>query len=477
MERAVQRTPSTAPSARVSIWESVRGCGLWGKEVDKADLRKQVVMPLYLRRAVAAAVAAKDEAAGVAAASAADGEAEKEVGPVVAPVVVFVNSKSGGRHGPELKVRLHELISEEQVFDLSVVKPSHFVQYGLGCLERLADQGDNRAKATREKMRIVVAGGDGTVGWVLGCLSDLYKMKREPVPPTGIIPLGTGNDLARSFGWGGSFPFGWRSAVKRYLSKAATAPICRLDSWQAAILMPEGEIKELPYALKKGEPTDLLEIAQETGTELPEKASCYKGVFYNYLSIGMDAQVAYGFHHLRDEKPYLAQGPVANKVPIETPPMLSLNIASPKPGRFVRRIQETEIEEALKRMKSGKAMGPDGIPIELIYAGYSCTQGWFCTPCAAGPQLSVRSLVILNLYNYGSGRHPWGDLKPEYLEKRGFVQAHSDDGLVEIFGLKEGWHASFVMAELIKAKHIAQVLSLFLSSLLHYILAKGEIIY
>ncbi|GJN35606.1 hypothetical protein PR202_gb24399 [Eleusine coracana subsp. coracana] len=31
----------------------------------------------------------------------------------------------------------------------------------------------------------------------------------------------------------------------------------------------------------------------------------------------------------------------------------------------VRRIQETEIEEALKRMKSGKAMGPDGIPIEV----------------------------------------------------------------------------------------------------------------
>ncbi|TVU28846.1 hypothetical protein EJB05_20381 [Eragrostis curvula] len=427
----VRRAPSTAPSARVSIWESVRACGVWGKEVDKADLRRQVVMPLYLRRAVKAAVVAKDEAAGVAAAS----EAEVEEGPVVAPVVVFVNSKSGGRHGPELKLRLHELISEEQVFDLSAVKPSDFVHYGLSCLERLADQGDNCAKSIREKMRIVVAGGDGTVGWVLGCLSDLYKTKREPVPPTGIIPLGTGNDLARSFGWGGSFPFGWRSAVKRYLSKAATAPICRLDSWQAVILMPEGEIKELPYALKKGEDSDRLEISQQNGTELSEKASCYKGVFYNYLSIddnasvtmklsaltmhklheqqngtrvttiGMDAQVAYGFHHLRDEKPYLAQGPVANK---------------------------------------------------LIYAGYSCTQGWFCTPCAAGPQLSVRSLVVLNLYNYGSGRHPWGDLKPEYLEKRGFVEAHSDDGLLEIFGLKEGWHASFVMAELIKAKHIAQ---------------------
>ncbi|GJN32405.1 hypothetical protein PR202_gb20913 [Eleusine coracana subsp. coracana] len=33
--------------------------------------------------------------------------------------------------------------------------------------------------------------------------------------------------------------------------------------------------------------------------------------------------------------------------------------------RFVRRIQEAEIEEALKRMKSGKAMDPDGIPIKV----------------------------------------------------------------------------------------------------------------
>ncbi|EAY87801.1 hypothetical protein OsI_09221 [Oryza sativa Indica Group] len=388
MERAEEtpRAPSTAPSARVSIWESVRACGVWGKEVDKAELRRQVVMPLYARRAVAAAVKAKDEAVGVAAAAERGEEGEVEVEAAVTPVVVFVNSRSGGRHGPELKVRLHELISEEQVFDLSVVKPSDFINYGLGCLEKLAEQGDNCAETIRKKLRIMVAGGDGTVGWVLGCLTDLYRLKREPVPPTVLTKL-------------------LREAVKRYLSKAATAPTCRLDSWQAVVMMPDGEIKELPYALKKTEPADCLELCQENGSELPEKASCYKGVFYNYLSIGMDAQVAYGFHHLRDEKPYLAQGPVANK---------------------------------------------------LIYAGYSCTQGWFCTPCTASPQLSVRSLVVLNLYNYGSGRHPWGDLKPDYLEKKGFVEAHSDDGLLEIFGLKEGWHASFVMAELIKAKHIAQ---------------------
>jgi len=32
---------------------------------------------------------------------------------------------------------------------------------------------------------------------------------------------------------------------------------------------------------------------------------------------------------------------------------------------FVRRIQEVEIGEVLKRMKGGKTMGPDGIPIEV----------------------------------------------------------------------------------------------------------------
>lgn len=37
------------------------------------------------------------------------------------------------------------------------------------------------------------------------------------------------------------------------------------------------------------------------------------------------------------------------------------------------------------------------------------------------------------------------------------MEAHCDDGLIEIFGLKQGWHASFVMAQIITAKHIAQV--------------------
>lgn len=44
------------------------------------------------------------------------------------------------------------------------------------------------------QLRVLVAGGDGTVGWVL---STLDSLKWTTYPPIALMPLGTGNDLAR----------------------------------------------------------------------------------------------------------------------------------------------------------------------------------------------------------------------------------------------------------------------------------------
>jgi hypothetical protein len=45
---------------------------------------------------------------------------------------------------------------------------------------------------------------------------------------------------------------------------------------------------------------------------------------------------------------------------------IELDISSDDLNRhFVRSIQESEVKDALKRMKEGKAMGPDGIPIKV----------------------------------------------------------------------------------------------------------------
>ncbi|XP_074571398.1 diacylglycerol kinase 4-like [Curcuma longa] len=420
---------SEPPSRSSSIKDnSLRGGGL--VKVDKDDLRRRVMIPDRLAAAIVEAVRSRNIAAGLVAEAAAREVGWEDEDPPESPLVVFINSRSGGRHGSVLKGRLQNLIGADQVFDLSVSKPSDFVQFGLACLERMADLGDDCAKATRENMRVMVAGGDGTVGWVLESLGQLYEESREPILPIGIIPLGTGNDLSRSFGWGGSFPLTWRSAVKRSLYKAITGPICRLDSWHIVVSVPVGDLIKLPHSLRHLGESTFTPDGYIEGL-LPETMTCFDGAFYNYFSIGMDAQVAYDFHHLRDEKPYLAQGPLTNK---------------------------------------------------LIYTGYTCKQGWFFTPCISDPSLrglkhilrlsikrincleweqipvpsSVRAIVMLNLHNYASGRNPWGNLKPEYLEKRGFVEAQMDDGLLEIFGFKQGWHASLVMVEIISAKHIAQ---------------------
>ncbi|KAK4344445.1 hypothetical protein RND71_037539 [Anisodus tanguticus] len=389
-------------SGRSSVVESIKGgFTLAGVRISKEELRRRITMPEYLRLAVREAIQTKDDTDTVkryfdmAYAPGADIPQPPE-----APIVVFINSKSGGRHGPQLKARLQELMGEEQVFDLSVVKPHEFVQYGLSCLEKFAVLGDSCAKVTRERIRVVAAGGDGTVGWILGCLGELKKQGREPVPPTGIIPLGTGNDLSRSFGWGGSFPFNWKSATKSILDRVATGPINRLDSWNLLLSMPAGEKLETPHSLKLTEDASLDQELDIDG-ELPKKLSNYQGVYYNYFSIGMDAQVAYGFHHLRNEKPYLAQGPISNKISKTTTGFTVLGLLLMGNSNF----------SASLEIRNWDIKGLNNIL--RLYVKKVSSSKWEQVPVPS----SVRSIVTLNLPSYGGGRNPWGHLKPDYLEK------------------------------------------------------------
>ncbi|XP_028291828.1 diacylglycerol kinase eta isoform X1 [Gouania willdenowi] len=126
------------------------------------------------------------------------------------PLLVFVNSKSGDNQGVKFLRRFKQLLNPAQVFDLVNGGP----HLGL----RLFQKFDN--------FRILVCGGDGSVGWVL---SEIDKLNLHKQCQLGVLPLGTGNDLARVLGWGPSCDDD--TQLPQILEKLERASTKMLDRW------------------------------------------------------------------------------------------------------------------------------------------------------------------------------------------------------------------------------------------------------
>jgi len=113
------------------------------------------------------------------------------------PIFVFVNIKSGARQGEALHTKLTALLGPNQVIALAGGVPEKMSENNLFLLFIyilfllfIFIFISLPMIANIPKLRILVAGGDGTVAWVLDAMDRINYPK--PYPPVGILPLGTG---------------------------------------------------------------------------------------------------------------------------------------------------------------------------------------------------------------------------------------------------------------------------------------------
>ena len=140
--------------------------------------------------------------------------------------------------------------------------------------------------------KILVCGGDGTVGWVLQCLDNVGQESECDSPPCAIVPLGTGNDLSRVLRWGPGYT-GQEEPIS-VLKDVIEAEEIRLDRW--TVIFRSDEPNRPP-------PIDLLERNQISIQRDREGSEDCILVMNNYFGLGIDADLCLGFHNAREENP------------------------------------------------------------------------------------------------------------------------------------------------------------------------------
>ncbi|KAH0790615.1 diacylglycerol kinase 2 isoform X1 [Histomonas meleagridis] len=168
------------------------------------------------------------------------------------PILLFVNPASGGGLG----LRLMELLAN--VNNVYIVQlPSEQNTWP----EKYSNVVGN------PELRAAVAGGDGSVNWVVTLLSNYYTGSFRP--PLAVIPFGTGNDMSRSLGWGKGMSNSHLLQIGRLIENIESSThIEDVDVWSVTI---HDKIKN------------------ETKTSQ----------MINYLSFGTDAAIAVDYEGIR----------------------------------------------------------------------------------------------------------------------------------------------------------------------------------
>lgn len=279
-------------------------------------------------------------------------------------IIAFVNPKSGGQKGRVVFERLKNYLHKDNVFDLTKGGPKPG-------LEKHKD---------KKNLRVIACGGDGTVGWVLSVIDEIDF--GENLPAVSILPLGTGNDLARTLGWGGGYN---NESMEVFLNKVINGKLVQLDRWTITTSIIE----------RKNENVDKNPSESKEDTE-KAKAKLPLTVLNNYFSIGADAKIALDFHEAREKNPEQFTSQAFNKI------------------EYARNYSKDLINQSCKNtIQNIKEFECDGVD------------------CLAKiKELNSHSIVFLNIPSYMSGKKPWKN------GEDGFETQSYSDGKLETVGFQ-----------------------------------------
>ncbi|XP_078393448.1 diacylglycerol kinase epsilon [Cetorhinus maximus] len=185
------------------------------------------------------------------------------------PILVLANARSGNNMAQHLMGEFRTILNPIQVVDLDSSTPYKALQ--------LCTLLPNHAA------RVLVCGGDGTVGWVLDAIDEMkYKGQDQYIPHVAILPLGTGNDLSNTLGWGAGYA--GDVAAEVILQNVLDGDPMQLDRWRVRVTKGF-------YSFHR-----------------PKIFS-----MNNYFSVGPDALMALNFHECRQHSPFLFSNRIINK--------------------------------------------------------------------------------------------------------------------------------------------------------------------
>ncbi|XP_027044816.1 diacylglycerol kinase theta-like isoform X2 [Pocillopora damicornis] len=189
------------------------------------------------------------------------------------PLLVLVNSKSGGGQGADMLAAFQRLLNPYQVYSLLEGGPL----LGFYAFRSIPD------------FRVLICGGDGTVGWVLSCLDDVVQEMKCKLPASAVLPLGIGNDLSRVLHWGGGYS-GGESPVSLLMAVDQAHEVF-LDRW---CVMFDSADTNVPETMSNDSA-----LGSMGGRE--DDPSIF--TMNNYFGIGIGAELCLDFHLQREEAP------------------------------------------------------------------------------------------------------------------------------------------------------------------------------